>query len=110
MVCRFCATSRNVFEFLSPSECTLMGLPVGFEFISAHRPWCCLVRPGQPLWRETLKQVVLKGLEGMEGQVSRSVSEMRCKEVQDKAVRRYAGHYSQWTAQRRRLEELKSTI
>lgn len=110
MVCRFCATVRNVFEFLSPSECTLMGLPVGFEFISAHRPWCCLVRAGQPLWRETLKQVVLRGLEAAEGQVSRSESEMRCKELQDNAAKRYAAHYHHWTAQRRRLDDLRTTI
>lgn len=110
VVCRFCASSRNVFEFLSPSECTLMSLSAGFEFISAHRPWCCLIQPARPLWREILKQAVLRGLESAEGRVSRSEAEMRCKEVQDNAVRRYASLYQQWSAQRRRLEDFKASV
>ena len=108
LTCQFCHSSTNVFEYISPSECTLMNLTEGFGFVSKHRPWCCLIT--NSLWRETLKQAVLKGLENIKGQPSLTEKEAKMKELKGKAIKVYSRHQANIIALKRRLDNFKTLI
>jgi len=69
-----------------------MNIPSGFEFISSHRPWCCLIRQDQPLWRELIKQAIVDKLKNIEGKINKTPLQIKCKDVQDKTIDIYNHH------------------
>jgi hypothetical protein len=63
---------RDVAEFISPLEFSLLKMTEGFSFVSSHHSWCCLVAPNQDYWQEILRQAVVGELRELEGGASKT--------------------------------------